>query len=67
MSKSGHRVTTGRNEVDEKKLDPISRYLAGPHNRFVYKFRWLIIAVFIPVGAIAFWFALQIEPMTEEE
>ena len=56
------------NAVPEVKNPPaIVRFLGGQYNAFIFKLRYVFIAVFVIIGIVCGVIASNIEPLTKEE
>ena len=56
------------NAVSEVKKPPaIVRFLGGEYNAFIFKLRYVFIAVFAIIGIVCGVIASNIEPLTKEE
>jgi hypothetical protein len=53
--------------IDEDKIDPLSKFFGGPFNDFVFKYKYRILVIMSFVGCFALYFAVQISPLTKQE
>ena len=51
----------------DEKTDCLTRFLAGPYNKFIYKYRYILIAALVIYGVVSAGIASQMGPLTKGE
>ena len=60
-------MLAGQSHLVDEKTDCLTRFLAGPYNKFIYRYRYFLIASLVIYGVVSAAIASQMGPLTKAE
>ena len=59
--------SSAQTHLIDDDADGLTRFLAGTYNMFIYRFRYILVVIFVIIGVIFTGIAMQMGPLTKGE